>query len=109
MPQALVTVNPRLFSEQIVPRYPIFKKFEVIMTSWEERTLDKVELCSVALSRFQTAIAPSAALLVDNVSENVKGWERRGGQGYWFQGPKAFAADLSGELAHVSRACAIVP
>ena len=107
LPQAVVTVNPQLFSELIVPRYPIFERFEFIVTSWEEGSLDKAELCSVALSRFKAAFAPSAALLIDNVSENVRSWEQRGGQGYVFRGGNAINSDLSGELAHLGRVCGI--
>ena len=109
MPQVLVTVNPPLFSELIVPQYAVFKRFEMIVTSWEERVLDKAELCAVALSRLQVAIAPSAALLIDNMSDNVKQWEQRGGQGYWFRGPEVLNRDLSGALAHLNRACRALP
>ena len=55
--QVLATVNPLLFSELIVPQYAIFKRFDMIVTSLEERVLDKAELCAVALSRLQVAIA----------------------------------------------------
>ena len=109
LPQVLVTVNPPLFSEPLVPQYAVFKRFEMIVTSWEERVLDKAELCAVALSRLQVAIAPSAALPIDNMSDNVKQWEQRGGQGYWFRGPEVLQGDLSGALAHLSRACRALP
>ena len=107
LPQAVVTVNPRLFSEFIVPKYSVFERFEVVVTSWEERLLDKAALCSVALSRLATSIVPSAALLIDNMSENITGWEQLGGQGYLFRGPETLQADLSDELAHLGRACGI--
>ncbi len=110
LPQAVVTVNPRLFSEFIVPKYSVFERFEVVVTSWEERVLDKAELCAVALSRLQVAIAPSATLLIDNMSDNVKRWEQRGGQGYWFRGPEVLKGDLSGALlAHLNGACRALP
>ena len=110
LPQVLVTVNPPLFSELIVPQYAVFKRFEMIVTSWEERVLDKAELCAVALSRLQVAIAPSATLLIDNMSDNVKRWEQRGGQGYWFRGPEVLKGDLSGALlAHLNGACRALP
>ena len=109
LPQVSVTVNSPLFSEPIVPRYAVFKRFEMIVTSWEERVLDKAELCAVALSRLQVAIAPSAALLIDNMSDNVKQWEQRGGQAYWFSGPEVLKRDLSGALAHLNGACRALP
>ena len=49
--QAIVTVNPDIFSEVVVPHYGLGASFEVIVTSWEERTNDKAELCSVAMRR----------------------------------------------------------
>src|SRR5690349_10635487 len=50
LPQALVTVNPDVFSI-IVEHYELDLVFDTIVTSWEEGTSDKTELCDVARAR----------------------------------------------------------
>jgi len=94
LPQAIVTVNPRLFSDTIVPAHGLGRYADVIVTSWEEGTNDKATLCSVALERLGAAFAPEAALLIDNKSTAVEAWRARGGLGYVFTTAQAFAADL---------------
>jgi hypothetical protein len=107
LPQVVVTVNPPLFSKSIVPKYPVFERFELIVISWQERTLDKAELCSIAVSRLRVPVARSAALLIDNISDNIKGWKKKGGRGYFFRDGDALTADLSGELADLGQVCGI--
>jgi hypothetical protein len=48
-PQALVTVNPDLLDEYVLPAYPLAEVFDVIVVSHTENTVDKSALCLVAL------------------------------------------------------------
>jgi hypothetical protein len=98
IPQALVTVNPDLFSEEIVPRYKLNQIFDTIVISWEERTLDKVDLSLIALKRIGGSITPSEALLIDNRRDNIDAWESQGGRGYHFRGEENFRTDLTSRL-----------
>ena len=79
--------------------------FPVIVTSWQERTLDKAALCAIALQRLDDRMQPGGALLVDNKADNVAAWIARGGRGYVFRGPSQFETDLRGELAELAAAC----
>ncbi len=90
--QALVTVNPDVFSDVVVPHYRLTEVFDVIVTSARERTADKAELCAVAVDRL--ACPSSVALLIDNIEANVDAWRARGGIGYWFRGDERFGRDL---------------
>lgn len=98
VPQALVTVNPDGFSELVVPTYRLDRVFEPIVTSWQERTLDKSTLGRIALERLGRRIAPSRALLIDDRIENVEAWKKGGGRGYLFRGEPRFREDLRSEL-----------
>lgn len=106
LPQALVTINPDAFSSLVVPSYDLAQLFEPIVTSWEERTLDKGELSARALELLGGEIHPSEALLIDNKSPNVEAWERRGGRGYVFRSEETFVADLRGPLAELAPSAA---
>ena len=98
LPQAIVTLNPDVFSRFVVPHYDLDKVFDVIVTSWEERTRDKARLCEIALDRLGGA-DPAEALLIDNIEANAQAWHARGGRAYWFRGDADFAADLNRLLA----------
>ncbi|MHC4821302.1 MAG: hypothetical protein ACYTDX_06245, partial [Planctomycetota bacterium] len=91
---AIVTVNPDLFSSTIVPAMGLDRDFPVIVTSWQERTLDKVELCRIALERLSDRPSIGTALLVDNDATNVSAFVEQGGQGYRFTTDRALARDL---------------
>jgi hypothetical protein len=104
LPQALVTLNPDLFSTAVVPAYRLDAAFDTIVTSWQERSLEKAHLCSVALERFGGRFMPTEALLIDNKADNVAAWRARGGRGYVFVDQPTFAADLDGELADLAQA-----
>jgi hypothetical protein len=93
LPQAIVTVNPDLFTRFVVPNYPLESAFDVIVTSWESRTLDKAELCAIALTRLG-GNDPAEGLLIDNVEANVEAWRARGGQGYLHLDDARFARDF---------------
>ena len=93
LPQAIVTINPDIFSQQVVPNYRLNKLFEAIVTSCEEKTLDKSDLCDIALQRLGDASDRSGALLIDNRIENVESWRTRGGIAYHFTGNEAFATE----------------
>jgi FMN phosphatase YigB (HAD superfamily) len=92
LPQAIVTLNPDLFSDLIVPNYALDSVFDEIVTSWQERTLDKARLCAIALERLG-GHDPGDALLIDNVDENVEAWRSLGGRAYLFRGDHEFHND----------------
>lgn len=94
LPQALVTVNPDLFADFVVPAYMLDDVFDVIVMSFAERTDDKPALCDVALERIGFAGPRSDALLIDNRRDLVEAWKELGGAGYWFQGDQKLRADL---------------
>ena len=96
-PQAIVTVNPDLFSEVIVPAHALDQYANVIVTSWEERTNNKADLCDIALERLSGSWSREQALLIDNKVESVEAWRARGGRGYIFTTDGAFARDWAGQ------------
>jgi FMN phosphatase YigB (HAD superfamily) len=98
LPQAIVTVNSDVFTRFVVPKYALDSVFDVIVTSWEEHTMDKACLCEIALERLGGS-DPAEALLVDNIEENVEAWRARGGQAYLFVSDERFAADVVRLLA----------
>lgn len=94
LPQALVTVNPDLLADVIVPAYRLDEVFDTIVTSSEARTDDKPALCDLALKRLGVDGPRSDALLIDNRRDLVEAWGALGGAGYWFQGDEAFRTDV---------------
>jgi hypothetical protein len=94
LPQALVTVNPDLFTEQVVPAYRLRAVFDVIVTSSAEQTADKTVLCEIALDRLGFDRDRSDALLIDNRLDLIEAWRNVGGAGYWFQSDDRFTRDL---------------
>ena len=91
---AIVTVAPHVFTEVISPHYGLDRDFRVIVTSWQERNIDKADLCEIALDRLGAAGALGTALLVDNRADNIEAFRARGGQGYLFTDDATFARDL---------------
>ena len=99
LPQAVVTVNPLVFRQVIVPTYELDQVFDVIVVSAEEHTTDKVRLCELALERLGKRASRHSSLLIDNISDNVERWRASGGLGYQFLDDATFAQDLtSGRL-----------
>ena len=97
-PQAIVTVNPALFSETIVPGCAFEEVTDTIVVSGEENTIDKGELCQRALERMKPRFDPSRALLIDNKQPNLDAWAERGGLGYLYTTDSAFERDVEGGL-----------
>jgi len=94
LPQALVTVNPDLFADFVVPAHGLEDVFDVIVVSFEELTDHKPALCDIALDRLGFTGPRSDALLVDNRRDLVEAWRNVGGAGYWFQDDQKLEADL---------------
>lgn len=103
IPGAIVTLNPDIFSEVIDPHYRLSEDFDLIVTSWEESTLDKGLLCKIALERLEQSFKTGEALLIDNSIENVKAWMSLGGLGYHFLGEAQFAKDIADNKSIVSQ------
>jgi hypothetical protein len=99
LPQALVTVNPDLLGDWIVPDYELEVMFDTIVVSCVERTRDKVTLCTIALDRLGFDGNRSDALLIDNRIDLIEAWRATGGSAYWFRGDAQFGADVTELLA----------
>ncbi len=95
-PQALVTINPDLFT-LIAEHYCLYELFDAVVLSANEGTVDKVEPCRIALNRLGHETL-SSALLIDNVAELVRSFEAAGGTGYHFIDDATFAADVASGL-----------
>jgi len=95
LPQAIVTINPDIFTRVVVPTYGLQNRFEAIVTSWEEKTVSKADLCDIAMSRLTGAVDRGACLLVDNRMDNVLEWRGRGGVAWRFRHHRSLAARLS--------------
>ncbi len=96
-PQALVTVNPDLVANYVVPVHALADVFDVIVVSSTEKIADKPTLCETALRRLEFAGDRSSTLLIDNRLDLVRAWQDAGGAGYWFQGDEQFAHDMARE------------
>ncbi len=92
-PQAIVTVNPDIFTQIIVPHYKLTESFDPIITSWQEKELNKADLCDITLKRL--SIERSGALLIDNMKGNIDEWDARGGKGYWYRGDSSFINEIT--------------
>ena len=95
IPQVLVTINPDIFSDVVVPHYSLDKLFEIIVTSWQEKCDRKADLCDVAISRVNCGLKREEALLIDNSRENVRDWVSRGGRAYMFTGESDLVESLA--------------
>jgi FMN phosphatase YigB (HAD superfamily) len=93
-PQAIVTVNPDLFTDVVVPACALTSVFDVIVASHAEGTDDKVALCEIALDRLGYLGPRSDALLIDNRADLVEAWREAGGAGYWYRDDDEFASDF---------------
>jgi FMN phosphatase YigB (HAD superfamily) len=90
--QALVTVNPDIFSE-VAAHYALHDHFDAIVTSWEHGVPDKAELCRRALNALGSA-SPADSVLIDDLETNVQAWVTEGGRGYLFRDDETFAKDV---------------
>src|SRR5882724_10164584 len=86
LPQAMVTVNPDMFVDEIIDPYRFRDVFDTIVVSAVEGTDDKTRLCEVALERLGFDGDRGSALLIDNREDLVDAWRTSGGAGYWFRG-----------------------
>jgi hypothetical protein len=99
VPQAIVTINPDIFSDVVVPHFGLRDRFAAIVTSWEERTLSKADLCDIAMSRLPGAVDRAACLLIDNRADNVAEWRARGGAAWLFDGFRGLAMHIADCMA----------
>ncbi|HEX9869722.1 MAG TPA: hypothetical protein VGC99_14220 [Candidatus Tectomicrobia bacterium] len=105
LPQAIVTVNPDLFSDVIVPICDLHEHCDVIVTSWEERTDDKRVLNGLAIKRLGLYCENAEALLIDNKRSNIDDWIGIQGSGYHYTGDDAFAADTPKGIDALAQIC----
>ena len=104
LPQAIVTVNPDLFSEVIVPRWNLNQYCGAIVTSWEQRTDDKNILNRVAIERLGLNCRNGEALLIDNKQENFDRWLSRDCAAYLSTTDDQFGRDLADGIDALTRA-----
>lgn len=93
LPQAIVTVNPDLFSEIIVPLCEFAADCDAIVTSWEEETIEKNILNRLAIERMGLSCENGEALLIDNKRSNIDAWISIGGAGYHYENDETFYRD----------------
>ena len=94
LPQGLVTVNPDLFADFVVPLHGLADVFDVVVVSFEEKTADKPTLCDIALERLGLTGSRSSALLIDNRIDLVEAWKAVGGAAYCFRSDHQFSQDV---------------
>jgi FMN phosphatase YigB (HAD superfamily) len=94
-PQAIVTVNPDIFTKILVPEYQLDRLVNLIVTSWEQGTDDKTTLCECAIAQLGVTVPRTECLLVDNQVDNVLAWESKGGAAYYFRGENLFCEDFA--------------
>jgi FMN phosphatase YigB (HAD superfamily) len=104
--QAIVTVNPDLFS-MIIDTYDLASRFDAIVTSWEIGTTDKVAICRAACEK--VGCLPQESALIDNVAANVEGWIEAGGAGYVFRSDEQFIQDARARLVSGFDEADVVP
>lgn len=104
--QAIVTVNPDLFS-MIVDTYDLASRFDAIVTSWEIGTTDKVAICQAACE--EIGCSPQQSALIDNIAANVEGWIEGGGGGYVFRSDEQFIQDVEARLVPGFEAADVAP
>ena len=102
LPQAIVTVNPDLFTQVISPTWNLENFCDVIITSWEEGTDDKRVLNQLAIEKMGLGCEFDEAVLIDNKKSNIDDWVGVGGSGYHFLGDEKFEADLKNGLDSLS-------
>jgi len=102
LPQAIVTVNPDIFTNTIVPAYRLDQYCETIVTSWQEGTVDKRVLCARAIERLGISCGNEQALLIDNRRDNIDAWRSVGGTGYLYTTDSQFLADIHSGIGELS-------
>jgi hypothetical protein len=95
VPQAIVTVNPDIFTNIVVPEYQLDRRVDLIITSWQQGTVDKSTLCGYAIDQLGIAVSLAECLLVDNRADNVLAWRSKGGAAYHFRGENAFCEEFA--------------
>ena len=94
-PQAIVTVNPDIFTNIVVPEYQLDRRVDLIVTSWQQGTEDKVALCECAVAQLRIAAPLKECLLVDSRADHVLAWRSNGGEAYHFLGEDTFCEEFS--------------
>jgi FMN phosphatase YigB (HAD superfamily) len=98
VPQAIVTVNPDIFTNIVVPEYQLDRRVDLIVTSWQQNTVEKSTLCGYAIDQLGIAVSLAECLLVDNRADNVLAWRSEGGAAYHFRGENAFCEEFAAQI-----------
>ena len=94
--QAIVTVNPDIFTNVVVPSFNLNEFVDATVASWQMGSRSKVVLAQEA--RRALGFDPvdlSRTLLIDNKEANIEEFANAGGQVYLFTGDQDFAKDRS--------------
>jgi FMN phosphatase YigB (HAD superfamily) len=75
---AIVTLNADVFSRFVVPEYALDTRFDAVINSSDEGTLDKAAMCASAAARL--GARPHDALLIDDSAEHRAGFQMLGGR-----------------------------
>jgi hypothetical protein len=98
VPQAIVTVNPDLFTNIVVPAYQLDRRLDLIVTSWQQGTEDKSALCERPIAQLGIVAPLAKCLLVDNRADHILAWRGRGGAAYHFRGENTFCEEFAGVI-----------
>ena len=102
LPQSVVTVNPASFRE-MAQDLAFDEVTDTVVISGEEKTIDKGELCEIAIHRMPIECANGHALLIDNKRSNLDAWAKRGGIGYLYTTDAAFERDVVGGIEDLTQ------
>ncbi|MGB1253346.1 MAG: hypothetical protein ACPG8W_22225 [Candidatus Promineifilaceae bacterium] len=92
--QAIVTINPDIFSDVVVPHYRLDTQFDVIVNSCDYGTLDKAELSQHVFAHYNNSVGFHNSLLIDNSQTHLDSFAAQGGATYLFTDDATFQADL---------------
>lgn len=84
----------------MVPEYQLDRRVDLIVTSCEQGTEDKVALCECAITQLGITVPLTESLLVDNRPDAIHAWRAKGGVAYHFKGENAFCEDFASLINH---------
>lgn len=92
---SLVTINMDVFTKVVVPAHGLSDIFDVIVNSFDHKEMKKEILLDIAFDQLGAGITFSNSLLIDDIADNVKLFEERGGYAYQYKDDKSFTKWLN--------------
>jgi hypothetical protein len=102
------TVNPDIFTNVVVPEYRLDRRVDLIVTSWQQGTEDRVALCGCVVARLGIAAPLNKCLLDDNRADRVLAWRSNGGAACHFRGEDAFCEEFAAIASGLGTVCRTV-